>query len=326
MHSHRRIALAIAALLLVLGIAPSAFAAAKEKKKADKQEQSQDKSKEKVDVNTASQADLEALPGVGEATAKKIIDNRPFKSVADLRRAGISDTTLSKIRPLVKASRSSSAESASESTQPASRQEGKSDQAADKKESGKSESQDKPQSSSAKSSGNVDLNSASQSELEALPGVGAVTAKKIIAGRPYSSVDDLSKAGVSAKTIEKIRGSVTAKGNASAQESSSGASSSRAGGASNTEPSSTESSSQESSRTSETDNRNTARTSGMPQSDTSSAAPGGGNGQVWVNTDTKIYHYEGDHWYGKTKHGKYMSEADAKNAGYRAAKNEKPKE
>ena len=50
----------------------------------------------------------------------------------------------------------------------------------------------------------VDINSASQAELEKLPGVGAATAKKIIAGRPYASTADLSKAGVSARTIEKI--------------------------------------------------------------------------------------------------------------------------
>src|SRR3954466_13525424 len=58
--------------------------------------------------------------------------------------------------------------------------------------------------------GPVDLNSASQKDLEALPGVGAATAKKIIAGRPYASVADLAKAGVSAKTIQKITPLVTA--------------------------------------------------------------------------------------------------------------------
>jgi len=45
-------------------------------------------------------------------------------------------------------------------------------------------------------------------------------------------------------------------------------------------------------------------------------------GVVWVNTDSGIYHKPGTHWYGKTKHGKYMTEADAKKAGYRAAAKE----
>jgi hypothetical protein len=54
-----------------------------------------------------------------------------------------------------------------------------------------------------------------------------------------------------------------------------------------------------------------------------SQAPGGGNGQVWVNTESHVYHKEGSKWYGKTKHGKYMSEADAVNEGDKASKNEK---
>jgi len=41
---------------------------------------------------------------------------------------------------------------------------------------------------------------------------------------------------------------------------------------------------------------------------------------VWVNTDSGTYHQDGSRWYGNTKQGKYMSEADAQKAGYKPAK------
>jgi len=40
-------------------------------------------------------------------------------------------------------------------------------------------------------------------------------------------------------------------------------------------------------------------------------APGGGHGLVWVNTETHVYHREGSRFYGTTKKGKYMTEAEA---------------
>jgi len=46
----------------------------------------------------------------------------------------------------------------------------------------------------------------------------------------------------------------------------------------------------------------------------------GGTGKVWVNSSSKTYHCEGSKFYGKTKTGEYMSEADAKTKGNHAVK------
>lgn len=55
----------------------------------------------------------------------------------------------------------------------------------------------------------VNVNSATQAELEALPGIGPVTASKIISDRPFQTIDELiNKKVVSKSTFEKIKDSI----------------------------------------------------------------------------------------------------------------------
>ena len=155
----------------------------------------------------------------------------------------------------------------------------------------------------------VDLNTASQTDLERIPGVGPSTAKKIIAGRPYSTVADLSKSGISAKTIQAITPMVTV----------SKASSAAAGAGAGKAASATRSTSPAPLPTAPA----TANTKPAPSTSASSPNTPGtscGPGMVWVNTATKVFHREGSRWYGKTKTGKCMTEADAIKAGYRESK------
>jgi competence protein ComEA len=62
-----------------------------------------------------------------------------------------------------------------------------------------------------KSSGRVvKVNTATQEELEALPGIGPVIARRIIEGRPYRSADDLERVkGIGKKRLDEIRSLAT---------------------------------------------------------------------------------------------------------------------
>jgi hypothetical protein len=55
-----------------------------------------------------------------------------------------------------------------------------------------------------------------------------------------------------------------------------------------------------------------------PASPDAEIAAARASGKVWVNLDSGIYH-KGGRWYGKTKNGKFMTEAEAKAAGYKAS-------
>jgi DNA uptake protein ComE-like DNA-binding protein len=238
----------------------------------------------KVDINNATQKELEDLPGVGAATAKKIIAGRPYASVDDLAKAGVPKTTIAKIAPLVAVGAAPVAAkpaSAAPIAKPA-----------------------VPGATSAQATAagaKVDINNATEKQLEDLPGVGKATAGKIIAGRPYASVDDLVKAGVPKTTIAKIAPLVAVGAAPVAAKPASAAPT-----AIPTLPAAT----------------SPAKTA--PEVSTAYTPPPAA-GMVWVNLETKVYHKEGDRWYGKTKNGKYMTEEDAIKAGYRAVKEREKK-
>jgi competence protein ComEA len=136
-----------------------------------------------IDLNTATAKELvDSLDGVGEVTAKKIVDGRPYKSVDDLAKAGVPERTINMIRSKVTVSKPKAASRPAGAAKPA----------------------------ATHPSSLVNLNTATAAELETLPNVGPATAKAIIAGRPYASVDDLDKVKGIAKTkLNALRPLVT---------------------------------------------------------------------------------------------------------------------
>ncbi|MDB6058474.1 MAG: hypothetical protein JWO95_2318 [Verrucomicrobiales bacterium] len=162
----------------------------------------------------------------------------------------------------------------------------------------------------------IDINTASETELETLPGVGKATAEKIISNRPYSSVKDLKKAGLSAKAIQKIQPLASARrineaaGAAAPATQTEPQPSKRSGARAKTSESTTTES-----RSERTEPAAPTRTRSASED-----AAAASSGKVWVNTDSKIYHRLGDRWYGNTKEGKYMTLKEAEAAGYHESK------
>lgn len=76
---------------------------------------------EKVDINTASKEDLMKLPGVGEKKAEKIISNRPYSSIEDLKtkKIGVGDKTLERWREHITCSGAAAAAPAAEAVKAA---------------------------------------------------------------------------------------------------------------------------------------------------------------------------------------------------------------
>jgi competence protein ComEA len=83
---------------------------------------------------------------------------------------------------------------------------------ADKTEKKSSEQQTSEAKATAKKSGQlklVDLNTATEAQLRQLPGVDQAMAKKIIANRPYVTVEDLARSGIPVELEREVRTRVT---------------------------------------------------------------------------------------------------------------------
>ncbi len=174
-----------------------------------------------VDLNSASEKDLEALPGVGPATAKKIVAGRPYKSADELKKAGLNNKVIESLKPLVTVGPASSAPAPTKVATPAAppkeipvvKEKAAKEPAAKGKASQEPAGKGKTPAPVKLAPGQkVNLNSADKATLEALPEIGPVLAQAIIDGRPYSKIEDVMKVkGIKEGKFGKIKDLITVK-------------------------------------------------------------------------------------------------------------------
>lgn len=177
---------------------------------------------ETVDPNRAGEVELDRLPGIGEVTARAVVESReregPFVSADDLTRVrGIGPATVEKIRPLLDLSRG--APVGRRGTVGGRRPERGAGGAGGAEPGGTrlagGGARAGPVAGGGAPAAPVDLNRATSTELQTLPGIGPALAERILArrrARPFRTVEELLEVkGIGPATLERIRARVSAR-------------------------------------------------------------------------------------------------------------------
>lgn len=174
----------------------------------------------KVDLNTATQKELEDVKGVGPATAKKIIAGRPYKSVDELKKAGLSDKQIKSIGPSVTvgaapapaaapAAKPAPAVAPAPAAAPAATAPAAKPAPAAAAPA-KAANAEKAAPAKLAPGEKVNINTAPKEKLDAIPGIGPVKAQAIIDGRPFTKPEDIMKVkGIKQGEYNKIKDTIT---------------------------------------------------------------------------------------------------------------------
>ena len=167
----------------------------------------------RIDLNQATRAELLQLPGIGESLAQRIeayrFERGNFHHVNDLLEVrGIGPATLERLRPWVQVKLDNRGLSSEDQRVQPPTNRVKRDLPNHDSGSGRKPSQKEANLTSA-----ININRATITELQRLPGIGPRMSQRIVDEReksPFKSVEDLRRvAGIGPKTLERLKPYVT---------------------------------------------------------------------------------------------------------------------